>query len=214
MSKTLDNVEFETKYSLEEHSLVTFKQLLESVTDEKKFIYVEGSDKYFTFPEWWFKQNPQWDPNGTFARYRKPFYGLDNGRRQVTWKYKPAKSKNNISRIEHNWAIDDTPEDVIEKQLALTGMKFNFSIVKSCHVYKFSDAVLVFYTTYDMTDGKPKKSACFIGIEVLEENMHMLTEPEAFAIISKYEKLLAPLGITAQKRLKKSLFEMFVRREK
>jgi hypothetical protein len=38
-----------------------------------------------------------------------------------------------------------------------------------------------------------------------------LTEDQAWAIIEKYEKILEPVGITAHKRLRRSLWEMYKR---
>ena len=205
-------VEFESKYSIEDHLLIEFKQLLEGLNEKASFIYVEGPDTYFTYPAWWLANNPQWDAEGTFVRYRKPSYGLDNGRRQVTWKYKPVGSKNNISREELNWNVtNDVSEKVIIRQLEQSGVHFNFSIVKNCHIYKLDDATLVFYTLYDTTDGKPKKADSFIEIEVCEEKIATLSPEQALDIIVKYEKTLAPLGISARKRLKKSLFQMYKR---
>lgn len=207
--KNLEHIEFETKYRVEDHLLIKFKQILESHEDLKDFLYVEGPDLFFVYPPQWFQANPQWDPSGTFIRYRKPSFGLDKGRRQVTWKYKPASAKNNIQRREHNWDIGKTPEKTILEQLQDSGATLNASIVKNCHIYKFDDATLVFYTVYDTTYGEPKKADYFVEIEVDEELISSMTEAEAWSVIEKYEKVLAPIGITAQKRMKKSLFEMY-----
>lgn len=210
--ETLEHIEYETKYRVEDFLLIEFKQVVEALPEEKKFIYVEGPDLYFTYPDAWFKDKLQWDSTGTFIRFRKPSYGLDNGRRQVTWKYKPKDAKNNIKRKELNWDVGTTPEKTILEQIECSGALFNFSIVKNCHIYKFEDATLVFYTVYDTTEGKPKKADSFIEIEVDEETIAQLTLEQAHSVIEKYEKLLAKIGITPQKRLKKSLFEMYVRK--
>jgi hypothetical protein len=209
---TLEHVEFETKYRVEDHQLIEFKQILDSLKEDKSFLYVEGPDYYWTYPKWWFDNNKEWDEGGTFVRFRKPSYGLDNGNRQVTWKYKPKDAKNNIQRIENNWDLKQKTEEAsVIKQLQCSGCKFNFSIVKNCHIYNLSDATLVFYTVYDTTDGKPKKADNFVEIEVKEETMKNLTEDQAWEIIVKYEKVLEPLGINARKRLYSSLFKMYKR---
>lgn len=209
--KNLEYIEFETKYRVEAQVLILFKQILDSIPESKTFIYVEGPDQYFSYPQWWLDNNSQYDSSGTFIRYRKPSYGLDKGKRQVTWKYKPTGSSNNIQREELNWDSTNIPENVILKQLQLSGATFNFSIVKNCHIYKLEDATLVFYTVYDTTDGEPSKADNFLEIEVDEEKIKDLTEKDAWNIIEKYEKLLQPLGITARSRLKKSLYEMYRR---
>lgn len=206
---SLEHIEFETKYRVEDHQLIEFKQILEAHPELKDFIYIEGPDFFYVYPPEWFIANPQWEPKGTFIRYRKPSFGLDKGRRQVTWKYKPKDAKNSIQRKEHNWDIGKTPEKVILEQLETSGAKFNASIVKNCHIYHFDDATLVFYTVYDTTYGKPKKADYFVEIEVHEELIADMNEEQAWAVIEKYEKVLAPIGISAQKRLRKSLFEMY-----
>ncbi len=210
VNESLQFCEFESKYRVDGHKLVQFKQLVESLVPEK-FIYVEGPDYFFTYPTEWFEQNKQWDSKGTFTRYRKPSYGLDQGRRQVSWKYLPLGSNNNIQRTEYNWDIGDTPEDVIFAQLKTSGLTHNCTLVKHCHIYKFQDATLVYYTVYDTTDGEPKSADNFVEIEVDEEKIATMTESEAFGIIVKYEGLLKDLGISAQKRTKRSLFQMYKR---
>lgn len=193
--------EFETKYRVEPHLLTEFKRLMNDLPGLEKFIYVEGPDYYFT------------KPDGSFARYRRPSHGLDNGRSEVTIKVKPEGAKNNIIRKEVNWRVDITPEDSIREGLRLMGYMPNFSIWKGCHIYNFDDATLVFYTVYDTTDGKATKADSFVEIEVSEEKIAEMTEDQAWAIITKYEKALEDVGLNPQKRLKKSLFEMY-RREK
>lgn len=193
--------EFETKYRVEDHQLIEFKQIMDSLAQEKKFLYVEGPDHYYVKPGF----------DDRFARYRIPAYGLDNGRCEITIKVKPKDAKNNIIRKELNWRVDGTPKESIQEGLELLGFQFNFSIRKHCHIYSFDDVTCVFYTVYDTTDGKPSKQDSFLEIEIKEEGIANKTENEAWAIIEKYEKLLAVLGVNAQKRLRKSLFEMYKR---
>lgn len=210
-NKSLEFTEFEVKFRTEDRFMIQFKQLMETLPQKKEFIYVEGEDKYYTHPESWFKHTDKWSEDGTFIRYRTPAYNLDKGRREVTFKYKPKDAKNSIQRIEHNWSIGETPEKVIIQQLQDSGASFNFSIYKICQIYILEDATLVFYSVYDVTNGKPKSPDSFIEIEVSEEKISSLSEPEAWEIIEKYEKILEPLGITPQKRLKKSLFGLYRR---
>ena len=198
----LDHIEFETKYRVEDQQLIEFKKTVDLIPGEKSFIYVEGPDYYYVHP----------DMDDSFGRYRKPSYGLDNGRCEVTFKIKPKGAKNNIIRKEFNWRVDKTPEETIKAGFDALGFVFNFSIVKNCHIYFLEDANLVFYTVYDTTDGKPKKTDSFVEIEVNEEKIKLMTEEDAWKVIEKYEKLLEPIGISPQKRLRKSLFEMFVRK--
>lgn len=196
-----EHTEFETKYRMEPHQLIDFKQLMEANIDNKQFIYVEGPDYYYIKPDF----------EDAFARYRRPSYGLDSGRCEVTIKVKPKGAKNNILRKELNWRVDTTPPNSIKEGLELLGFTFNFSIYKTCQIYKFQDATAVFYTVYDTTSGKSEQANSFLEIEVCESLIKTLTELEAWKIIEKYERLLTPLGVNAQKRLRKSLFELYKR---
>lgn len=193
------HTEFECKYRVEAHFLIDFKKIASSIPGLKNFIYVEGPDKYYTLSD------------GSFARYRKASHGLDHGRAEVTWKIKQPGAKNNIIRTEYNWRVDNTLEETITDALIGQGYKFNFSIVKTCHIYTYEDATIVFYTVYDTTDGRSTKTDTFVEIEVKEETIHNFTEDQAWDIINKYEKALEPIGVTPQKRMKRSLFEMYVR---
>jgi adenylate cyclase class IV len=144
-SKIEEFTEFETKYRVEDHQLFLFKQVVQQIPEEKTFIYVEGPDSYYI--------NPLRDG---FARYRLPSFGLDNNRAEITVKFKPKDAKNNIIRKEINVRVDGTPENTVKELIQSMGYEFNFSVYKSCQIYKLSDATLVFYTVYDTTDGKPK----------------------------------------------------------
>jgi predicted adenylyl cyclase CyaB len=202
-NKIPEFTEFETKYRVDHHQQFLFKQIVGELPEIKDFIYVEGPDFYYVNP----------DRDG-FARYRKPSFGLDNNRAEITVKFKPKDAKNNIVRKEINVRVDGTPENTAKELIQSMGYEFNFSIYKNCQIYKFADATLVFYTVYDTTDGKPKNQDSFVEIEVDEEGIKDMVEAQAWAIIEKYEKILEPVGVSAKRRLRKSLFEMYVREKK
>lgn len=191
--------EFETKYRMEPHLLLQFKQIVGKVPNLKEFLYVEGEDDYHI------------KEDGSFARYRRASHGTDGQRCEVTLKVKPEGAKNNIIRKEVNWRTDITPKAAIDEGLRLMGYVYNFSIYKMCHIYNLNDATLVFYTVYDTTSEKCSKTDTFCEIEIDEHLVSSLTEEQAMAIIVKYEKILEPIGLSAQRRLRKSLFELYRR---
>jgi adenylate cyclase class IV len=191
--------EFESKYRVEDHLLIKFKQIVGKLPNLKKFLYVEGEDDYHT------------KPDGSFARYRQAAHGTDGQRCEVTLKVKPEGARNNIIRREINWRTDITPKEAINAGLEMMGYKYNFSIYKICQIYILDDATLVFYTVFDTTKDSPSKTDTFVEIEVDEHLTSTLTEEQAMGIISKYEKVLEPIGLSAQRRLRKSLFELYVR---
>lgn len=186
--------EFETKYSSDIANLPTFKTIVEALPGLIEFTYAEGPDTYMT------------KPDGSFGRYRKAKYPHDTQYAQWTLKLKPAGAKNNISRLEYNWRVDGTlPQEILDGAVAM-GFSFNFKISKSCHIYRFPECTLVFYSVKE--EGATKEDY-FVEIEITEETVHELTEEQAWEIIRKYEKILEPVGVNAQKRMRRSLFEMY-----
>jgi len=190
--------EFETKYRTEIDRMIPFKELVEDLPGLIKFSYVQGPDTYYL------------RDGNAFGRHRLAQYADKDGYRFSQWtiKIKPEGAKNNIKRTEPNWNVSATPPDEVEAGAIAMGYKFNFKIWKMCHIYEFKDATIVFYTVRDEDN---KKYDHFIEIEVTEETIHELTEQQAWDVITKYEKILEPVGVNAQKRLRKSLYEMYVR---
>lgn len=225
--------EFETKYRVDPSTLTEFKRIMDTLSGLEKFIYVEGPDEYFTnehltksldafgetlnakdkerFHEVIASSIGQFPP---FMRYRRPSHGLDGNRQEITTKYKQTGVKNNIQREEKNLRVDQTELNTIKSFITDIGYKLNFSIWKTCHIYNFDDATLVFYSVYDTTNGKASKMDNFVEIEVSEEKVSTMTENQAWAIIEKYEKELEAVGLSAKTRLRKSLFEMYRREVK
>lgn len=188
--------EFESKYRVEGDQIYKFKEIVEGLGEEYDFLYVQGPDYYFVRDD------------ERFARYRK----ADNdkkGRAEVTFKLKPVGARNNIQRKEYNWRVDKTPYTEIAEGLEDQGYKFNFKITKFCHIYKFKDVTLVFYTVRN----DKNKLDHFVEIELDENSIHHLTEDQAMEKIRKYESVLSPLGISHRGRLTKSLFEIYVNKE-
>lgn len=201
MEKKLDHIEFESKYRVEQNITLPMKLIVEKMPTFKEFVYAEGPDEYFIKGE-------------LFARYRKEANKGPNARAELTIKIKPEGAKNNIIREEYNVRVDGTPRDTIVKFLGALGFELNFIVMKSCFIYRMEDATLVSYTVADVTDGVLKSEDHFLEIEVSEEKIHTMTEAEAWVILTKYEKSLESLGINPQKRLKRSLFEMYRRNPK
>lgn len=228
--KVAKHTEFETKYRVEPASLTEFKTIADKLPNLQKFIYVEGPDTYYTnehitrkleaFGETLSEKNKEAfqavidETIGAFPpfmRYRRPSHGLDGDRKELTTKYKQSGSKNNIQREEKNIRVDKVDEDTIMKFVSDLGYKTNFQIWKACHIYNLDDATIVWYQVHDTTAAKVSKVDYFVEIEVDEDSISTKTEKEAWAIIEKYETILAEVGLSARSRLRKSLFEMYKR---
>jgi predicted adenylyl cyclase CyaB len=189
-NKTLGFHEFEVKFRVEGDLVYEFKKLVGNLQDLKDFIYIESDDVYYIKDE-------------DFLRHRFSNSKKDK-RSELTFK-KKLNDGNNIKRIEYNVRVDNNSVENIAGFVEALGFKRGFRIGKLVHIYRFKDATLPFYTVIDELG----KIAHFIEIEVDEESLHDMTEEQAWAVIQKYEAILAPLGITPQKRLRKSLFEMY-----
>ena len=191
----IEFVEFEVKFRVDGGLVYDWKRLVAALSDRKEFLYLESDDIYYVKEE-------------DFLRHRFDSKDL-NKRQELTYK-KKMKTGNNIYRKENNVRCDGNSIEGIADFCDNLGFKRNFKISKFVHIYKFEDATLPFYTVID-EDGK---MAHFMEIEVDEEKLKTMTEDQAWEVIQKYEKILAPLGITPQKRLRKSLFEMYRKGEK
>lgn len=208
--KSLEFHEIEVKFRVDEKVLNDWKQLCEKYRDEnlddyKDFVYVDSDDIYYLNP------NPTPGLDYQFIRHRFSDNPKDK-RAELTTKQKIGDT-NNIVRREWNIRVDNneiaTIKSWVEDGL---GYKHDFKIRKYVQIYKFKDATLPYYTVID----EKGKRDTFIEIEVDEEQMAKgkITEAQAWDIINKYETLLAPLGITAKNRLRKSLFEMYTNSNK
>ena len=189
--KNEEFTEFETKYRVDGSLIYDFKQFVkEKLPDYKESIYIESDDIYYV-------------KGDEFLRYR---FSDDKKikRAELTYKQKTVDN-HNIVRKEVNLRVDQNDKDTVAAMAEALGFEKNFKISKIVHIYVYEDATLPFYTVYD-EDGKVDH---FMEIEVDEALIPKITKEEAMDIIKKYESLLSPLGITAQKRLKKSLFEMY-----
>ncbi len=182
-------LEIETKYDGDGIDRIAFKTLAASLGPHR-FLYVEGRDIYYVKGE------------NDFLRHRMAAEHLDDKRSELTFK-KKSNDKNNNVRTEVNLRIDLNSPDLVSAFCEGIGYKRNFSVYKFCDIYFFDDANIVYYTV----QSDDNKTDSYLEIEANEGSD--LTEKDAWDIVLKYEKLLSPLGISAQKRKKLSLFEIY-----
>ena len=183
--------EIETKYAADDKSMQDFIDLVVPMNPVKTML-VSSYDDYFV------------NKNDNFIRYR---YTDDHG--ELTIKYKTT-DKNNNERIEINLPTAGDNLSHVAEFCKHLGYNWNFGIYKTCKIYWVDHMVLVYYVVYDK---EMKELRRFIEIEADEEH-DWESEQVAWDKVVEYEKLLQPLGITPQNRLKKSLFEIFYKPEK
>ena len=180
--------EIETKYSADDIRFENFMKIIDQLPVRKRMM-VSSFDDYFV------------NEPGDFIRYR-----YTDGSGELTIKRKLHKANNN-ERIEVNVPTSGDNFNTIQAFVGLLGYKHNFGIYKTCKIFWFDKVDLVYYVVYDK---EFKELRRFIEIEALED-AEWESEEQAWNEILKYEKLLEPLNITPQHRMKKSLFELFRR---
>ena len=184
--------ELEFKYRADNVSLVSFVNLMNEVGFSIRKD-VSSWDHYYTHA----------DNTEEFLRFR------DSDNPELTIKRK-VKSTNNWERLEVDLPLD--PKRVSKKTVdhwtSLEGYKTNFTIYKSCFIFWQDVLNMVYYVVYDEN---MKEQGRFIEIEVNKNKVPSIGLEAAFQQLKDMEKKLTTLGINPQNRLKKSLFEMFVK---
>jgi len=179
------NREIEAKYNADSISLESFLAVVNGMKIKKKLV-VSSYDDYFT-------------KRDNFIRYR---HSTDRG--ELTIKRKTSEN-NNFDRVEVNLGAEPDALAKVADFVELLGYKHDFTIYKTCHIYWFEKVDLVYYVVYDK---ELKELRRFIEIEALED-YPWESDESAWEEVLKYEKILESIGLSPQKRLKKSLFEIF-----
>ncbi len=188
--KVLQNQELEYKYSAVDISLESFLQWATKLGPSKS-LYVCGYDHFFSSSK---------DPN-TFMRHR---VGADFN--QLTVKRKLTEN-NNFLRDEINITLGkDVTTDTAAAMAKAMGFEFNTTIFKTVFVYDYTDFTLSYYT---VMDSNLKEKGRFFEIE-MSETHHWDCDEDAWKRLQELEtQAKAALGVSAQARIKKSLYEQF-----
>lgn len=182
--------EVEFKYNAQEVSLSTFTKFCLAKDDKVVTIIASGWDRFYTNAK----------DSESFCRHR---VGADCN--QLTFKRKLV-GNNSIVRTEHN--LDLTPEmtqDQVSALCAEFGYEYDTAVFKNCFIYKYEWYVLAYYVCYNE---EMKELGRFIEIEA-REDAGWNNEEEALEEIVLMERLFKAFGISAQSRIKRSLYEMF-----
>jgi len=153
-------------------------------------------DHYFTAPD-----------SARFMRWREGQDKNNNKSWELTSKYKMTEKNNNV-RSEVNIPVNAKDMNIKKAKEFSShhGLEYDFSIKKDVQIYWMNDpVVLSHYTTFDM-EGNVLHT--FMEIEA-DEKHEWESEEQALEVISSWEKKLSDLGITAQNRIKRSLFEFY-----
>ena len=185
--------ELEYKYRADNISLNDFKALMNSSHVLKQIVAAS------------------WDIYYSNASNSNSFVRLRLGEKpELTIKVKTTDG-NNWRRIEIDLPLDPArlTEDTVSKFVAEFGYKENFRIFKACDIHVLEYTNFVYYVVYDTN---LQEVGRFAEVEVNKEKvmeLDSLAPGQAMAKLREGEMVLEKLGISAQNRLKKSLFEIF-----
>lgn len=201
--------EVEFKYNAKDITREQFNSLVPRLGFIKKKLRLNHSpeeesssvDHYFTFP----------DPSKSskkrrFMRWRESYSNSGSKTWELTSKAK-LQENGNIVRDEVNIQLNASSMNFskAEEFSFHHGCVHDFSIKKDVQVFWIGKVVLSHYTTFTENN---KKLHSFLEIEA-NESYPWGSVDEALEEIVKWEKMLSPLGITPQNRIKRSLFEFY-----
>lgn len=182
----VDFCELEYKYKADDIKLTDFQKLMETIGYSKK-LEVSSWDHYYTNKE----------PNA-FIRFR------DSAATPELTQKRKTVSENNWSRVEVDLPLDRTKidEKTVSAFVNLLGFEKNFKIFKSCFIYWTKEVNFVYYIVYspDM-----EEKGRFVEVEINKGSNADLDH------LNMYADKLKVLGLSPQNRMKKSLYEMFVK---
>jgi hypothetical protein len=184
----IETTELEFKYDASDIKLSKFVELAQSLKPTKR---VEG-----TGWDYYYSGDGQ---NFEFIRHRQ------GGLNELTIKIKNDE-KNNNNRFELDLPLAiDAPQWLISKFVSLFGFKENFRVFKYFDIYWFPKVDIVYYTIYN-------KEMIEVGRRVeieARKDYKFSSAEEALAEVKAMEQMMAEIGITPQKRMKKSMWEQF-----
>ena len=183
-------IELEYKYRADNVGLAEFRALMCSL-DTKKSIDISSWDIYYI----------KAGESDKFQRFR-------NGSTPELTKKRKTNNNNNWERVEVDLPLDESrvSEEIVSKYVSIDGYYENFRIYKTCFIYWLDNINFVYYIVYDKN---LREQGRFIEVEVNKEMVSGLDD--ASVTLNQAEIALGKLGISHKNRLKKSLFEMFVK---
>lgn len=182
------NKEIEFKYSAQNISLEAFTKFCIK-RKPKHDIVISGFDHFY--------ENIQ--DKDSFYRLR-----MDDNGKELTFKRKTTTSDNYI-RIEHNIPLFNTTREKIESYCRDVGYVYNMTLFKTCFIFAYDWYTLVYYICYD---SGMHEIGRFIEIE-MKEDYAWDDEDHAMHELISMERICKPLGISMNRRVKPSLYEMF-----
>lgn len=193
MDKALPR-EIEVKHRADKIKLADFIAFCEGRGPDKAYV-ASGFDYFYAS-----KKDTE-----AFARHRVE----PNKFNQLSFKRKLSE-KNNYIRVEHNISLGhEVSVKHISDLMGEFGYEYQASIFKHCTIFQYPLYTLVHYIVYD---DNLKELDRFIEIEMSEDHKWE-DDQEAWDSLVKLEKELEGFGISPQSRIKRSLYEMFIKKD-
>lgn len=182
--------ELEFKYKADEIALKDFIKLMKDLPVQQQKD-VSSWDHYYTS-----------NNEDEFIRYR------ESDKPELTIKRK-TNVNNNWQRIEVDLPMDEKRSKVstVTKWVELLGYKPKKSIYKSCFIYWLDYVNFVYYIVYDE---EMKEKGRFIEVEFNKERLTDASEKISDQL-KMGQEVLFKLNLSPQNRLKRSLFEIFIK---
>lgn len=182
--------EVETKYYADDLSLQAFKAFC-AKRGPVNYLEASGYDHFYYSPE---------EPEA-FGRHR---IGPDIN--QLTFKRK-TQDGNNYVRVEHNVDLARTMTEQQTRHFVkeFIGYEYSRTIFKNAFIFKYETHILVYYI---VSDADMRELGRFVEIEMAEEGVFTNAQ-DAWSNLMVIEKLCKPIGLSAQARIKRSLFELY-----
>ena len=188
-NESLKFIEIEYKYNAKDIERANFNSLCKSL-GPKRELAVEAD----TSADYYFSKKDR------FMRFRQ-----HKNNWELTTKIKHEDSNNKV-RTEINIKLGAGMSPEKAKAFSeVFGLKPDFTIKKDVQIYWFDKVVLSHYTCLS-EDGRPLDT--FMEIEC-DESYPWKTTGEALEELAKWEEIFSKVGLTAQKRIRRSLFEIY-----
>jgi len=196
MNKLLDEfTELEYKYDASNVKLSDFQKFIDGLKEDHDYQKLQEAsswDMYYVSSD---------NPN-SFMRFR-------NGESpELTIKEKTVDS-NNWERFELDLPLDGRriTEVTVDKFTSYLGYFLSRKIFKSCFIHWFNLVNYVYYTVYN---DEMVEIGRYIEVEINKDKVPELQET-AISLLKSHEKALAQLGLNHNNRMKRSLFEIYVK---
>lgn len=185
--------ELEYKYRADKVKLSQFENFIENL--KETYAYADNQEA------------SSWDMY--YEKRADDFKRFRNGSEpELTRKYKTSEN-NNWEREEVDLPLDPKriKESTVTKFVGLDGYKLKRKIFKSCFIHWFDLVNFVYYTVYD---SEMCELGRFIEVEINKKRVNELGD-QVYEVLKEHEKNLIVLGISPANRMRKSLYELYIK---